>query len=805
MTLHVSVDTGCNLSCNYSMVEGTRILTADLEWVPIEELDLGDEVVSFENPEYHPEKSSKDLVVGEVTACYKYKEDAVRVTTEDAEVTVGESHPLLSKYHGWRDACDFKEGQYIRSLTEPCDYEDTPDYQMGYVHGAFAGDGTVGSCVDGKGYEQNYAEIRCQDEEIVEAVEKFAPESYGLEVKEMSADELVGIGTRKADRVDAISHSLPQSISGASDKKEYMRGWLSGLFDTDGAFDGQVVRFCQNEGDVKAAAYRFIEELGYDAVSESEGVRVSDGRGGRFRFLTEIRPKVSRKVRNYEGLSWTGSSEVVDVEEVGEKILYDVTVDSEHTLVTEGLMSHNCYEEPDRAINGNNVQSNYDMDAILERLEEFKEEHPREVPGLHGGEPLLLRNEDIETLFKWVYDNYEQVRSGEEYTHIQTNATLIKDEHIDIFKKYNVNVGISCDGPPELNAERKAALNEDATEDYSEITNENIFKLAEEGVSVGVIVVLHETNAGTDEKLEKLLDWMDDLNQLGVSGHYNEAIPYDEIQTDLSLSAERMKEVFIQTWEWMKEEDYRSWNPMRQFQDNLLGNGIADCRVANCDVFNAGAAKVVDGEGETSGCGKTWAAVGDGTPFLQGPSNDSEYNADTERWDMLKQLPGAPETEGPDLGGCKGCRYAAICKGGCPSAGIDDDYRNRTMWCESKYYLYKRIEEDMRQMFPNIRLITDLPWDAEIQAYANNNQLDIAPFAAMNPSREGKSSVYGGFDRQVERPIDRVPDEILPNNTHEEQIRRLEERHGEENITYEKDGDALITHADSDMGEETDG
>jgi len=783
------------------------------------------------------------------------------------------------------------------------------------------------------------------------------------------------------------------------------------------------------------------------------------------------------------------------------------------------------------------------MDAIMEELENFKERYPNEVPGLHGGEPLLLRDEDIETIFEWVYNNYEQVRNGEKYSHIQTNATLLRDKHIEMFDEYNVNVGISCDGPPELNEHRKAAMREEATDRLSGLTYENIFKLGETSVPVGVIVVVHEGNAGTDERLETLFEWMDKLNQNGISGHFNEMLPYEEINQELALSGERLKDVYLETWEWMKKEPYRTWNPMRDFQDNLLGNKLTDCRVAECDPFDAGAAKVIDGEGETSGCfdseteilttdgwkgfpkasvddevatinpntqelefhtptekqeykwegnmihwktkamdcmvtpdhnmytstrnhedwwkveaeeladksepyfkkapksissdetdipsveeilpqtksnssrnltelhtsdidrwlqflgwyiaeghchgesysvtitqdsqyteevvqllnslgptvtqdgyewtisskqiyqlveglglcdekfvpewiknlppekievflkslfkgdgtsrnlndsdldswikytttseqlandvqelllrigkggsisiqdkptkggktrydvsvvhhvdktrvtaeakevdysgmvydftvppnhtllvrrngrtfvtgncGKTWAAVGDGTPFLQGPSNNSEYNDDQDRERILKNLPGAPETEGPDLGGCKGCRYWKVCNGGCPSAGIDEDHRNRTRWCESKYYLYKRIEEDMRSMFPNIQLVTDLPWDAETHDLAHTGQLDIGQFDAMNSQGDGKKkSVHGGFERNKGLPENMVPQEAMPEKTQENIVDEFKRKHGEENVTVEIDGDKVITHADSDMGEE---
>jgi uncharacterized protein len=779
------------------MVAGTRVLTADLEWVNVEELDLDDEVVSFDNPDDREKNKQLTLNTNKITACWKYKENAVKVVTDKGEITVGETHPFLSKHHGWRDASNFKQGQEIRYLVEPNGYEKNDQYWNGYACGAFAGDGSV--C---KNDTTQVASLRCQDREIVDSILENSPVSngWGMKYKGTNSDGLHEIRTTISEEVDRVDSYLPV-FEQWSENKDYMRGWLAGLFDTDGSFDGNVVRFNQYDGEVKDYAEEFLSELGYSPVREEKAIRVSEGYGGKFEILTEIRPQVSRKVRKYEGRAWKGQATVQSVEGIGEKTFYDVTVENDHTLIAEGFCSHQCYEEEDRAVNGNDVTDNYDMDAIMEELENFKERYPNEIPGLHGGEPLLLRDEDIETIFEWVYNNYEQVRNGEKYTHIQTNATLLRDKHIEMFDKYNVNVGISCDGPPELNEHRKAAMREEATDRLSGLTYENIFKLGETSVPVGVIVVVHEGNAGTDERLETLFEWMDKLNQNGISGHFNEMLPYEEINQELALSGERLKEVYLKTWEWMKGEPYRTWNPMRDFQDNLLGNSLTDCRVAECDPFDAGAAKIIDGEGETSGCGKTWAAVGDGTPFLQGPSNNSEYNDDQDRERILKDLPGAPETEGPDLGGCKGCRYWSVCHGGCPSAGIDEDHRNRTRWCESKYYLYKRIEEDMRTMFPNIQLVTDLPWDAETHQYASNGVLDIGQFDAMNSQGDGKKkSVYGGFERHKDFPHDMIPQDAMPERTQESIIDEFKQKHGEENVTVDVQGDEVITHADSDMG-----
>ena len=57
-----------------------------------------------------------------------------------------------------------------------------------------------------------------------------------------------------------------------------------------------------------------------------------------------------------------------------------------------------------------------------------------------GGEPLLAPIEHLEEVWKFGFERYG--KNG-----IQTNGTLITDQHIDLFKRYNVQIGISVDGP----------------------------------------------------------------------------------------------------------------------------------------------------------------------------------------------------------------------------------------------------------------------------------------------------------------------------------------------------------------------
>jgi uncharacterized protein len=455
-----------------------------------------------------------------------------------------------------------------------------------------------------------------------------------------------------------------------------------------------------------------------------------------------------------------------------------------------------CYENPDREAKDEWVDKEYDVDAIIDRLADMKERYPKTVPGMHGGEPLLVKTEDLERIFAWIHDNYDFEKLGKNGPHIQTNATLIREEHLDLVEEYDVQVGVSVDGPGELNRHRIAHDgNEEATRRQTRKTHQAIAKMASRGITVGVITVLHEANAGTDERFERLLEWIDGLNRMGVSGHFNPAIPYEDVQTDISLSEERLAEVYVDTYHWMQEEEHRAWNPMMDYVDNLLGNKLGNCVNNRCDVFNAGAAKIVKGNGETTGCGKTWASGGDGGAFLQGPSTGNEYDSDDTRYEAMKQVPG-PYTEGmPDMGGCKGCRYWNVCQGGCPGAGRDYDYRNRTVFCGAVYALYEAIERDLRATFPNIVLITDFPWHLDLWKYATRGQLDIEPFQYVRPGSSGRSSAHMGAASRHEQLVETLPDELREQLTFDDRVEMYEQAYGEENVRVDREAGQI--HADS--------
>lgn len=67
----------------------------------------------------------------------------------------------------------------------------------------------------------------------------------------------------------------------------------------------------------------------------------------------------------------------------------------------------------------------------------------------HGGEPLMLKKRRFDLMCDTLRATIERAVPVD--FAIQTNATLIDEEWIDIFEKHRIHVGVSIDGPPEYN------------------------------------------------------------------------------------------------------------------------------------------------------------------------------------------------------------------------------------------------------------------------------------------------------------------------------------------------------------------
>ena len=335
----------------------------------------------------------------------------------------------------------------------------------------------------------------------------------------------------------------------------------------------------------------------------------------------------------------------------------------------------------------NDASLKYDFEAIKRSLlEVWKGPYQGSDVCLHGGECLLTPLPELEKLLSLIYNLPWKGGGVKRTSAIMTNGTLITEEHIQLFKKYNTHVGISMDGPSNLNVMRGFNPSDpEATRRYNARLNATIKRLREMRVPVSIICVLHSKNAGTKEMRQQLGGWVLQLKEMGItSGRFN-PVECNE-HPEYELSQEQLFQMWVNVYGWNKKYGV-SWNPAVEMEKNLTGENKhpQSCGFDRCDPFSTHTFSILP-NGQTGNCDKTF-----GSGFY--PRSGS--NSSCGRYEALRQ------TE------CMGCPYITICGGGCPFDSAEGDWRHKSRYCEAIRKTYSYIEKRLREEKPGIKLSID--------------------------------------------------------------------------------------------------
>lgn len=289
---------------------------------------------------------------------------------------------------------------------------------------------------------------------------------------------------------------------------------------------------------------------------------------------------------------------------------------------------------------------------------------------IFGGEPLLTPIKALNLLFAYGHKHYG--KNG-----IQTNGTLITERHIEMFKKYNVHVGVSSDGPRELSDVRASRAHATATKTLTALTHRSIEILLKRGVRCSLIVTIHADNARGD-RLEILVDWLTDLASKGLRSARVHLMELDnpEKSRRLVLTPEE-NATAVQRLSAIKGLDVDLLSEMRR---NLLNDfSHSSCVWRGCDPYTTPAVVGIDADGTLSNCGRVNK---DGVNYRK---------SDTPSNERVLALYRTPYSEG----GCGGCRFFLACKGQCPGTGEQGDWRNRTSHCATLLLLFTKLEREL--------------------------------------------------------------------------------------------------------------
>lgn len=391
-----------------------------------------------------------------------------------------------------------------------------------------------------------------------------------------------------------------------------------------------------------------------------------------------------------------------------------MTVEVAPMGITCNLGCTYCYQHPMRDA-GNFGTNGVNFDKVIAELEKTGEDFT-----IFGGEALLTPKEDLKKLFEYGYEKFGR-------NDVQTNGVLIDDEHIEMFKEYNVSVGFSVDGPGRLNDLRWAGTLE-KTRDATQKSVFNMQRVIEEGIPASLIITLHKINVGTEERLEELKDFLFWLDTIGINGIRFHDL---EVDTDLTarkhvLSKEEKIEVFLTLADYAEDVPSLEIDLFKDIYQLLSQTEVHNsCVWGACDPLNTQAVHEIDGEGNIGNCGMVNK---EGINWVKADSQGFE------RYIALYQTP-------QENGGCKDCRFWSMCRGQCPGSSTDGDWRNKSDGCELWKSLFTHFEE---KVLENGIQPLSLRWDRSLieaellAAWKDGREIDIDD-AVDNIQKSGRS------------------------------------------------------------------
>jgi uncharacterized protein len=221
----------------------------------------------------------------------------------------------------------------------------------------------------------------------------------------------------------------------------------------------------------------------------------------------------------------------------------------------------------------------------------------------------------------------------------------------------------------------------DATRRATARTEAAIARLCEEGIAPSLIITLHRHNAAPD-RLPVMHDWLRRLEAMGVRWarlHVLE-VDHDDVRRKYALSDEENIAAMLSFLELAGELTTLRFDVFDDMRRLLTGaDEPTTCIWNGCDPYTTAAVRGVEGNGQSSNCGRTNK---DGIEFAK---------ADREGFERYLALYHTPQ----EHNGCGGCRFFLMCKGQCPGTAIDGDWRNRSDQCGVWMALFERLEADL--------------------------------------------------------------------------------------------------------------
>ncbi|MDX2181653.1 MAG: anaerobic sulfatase maturase [Bryobacteraceae bacterium] len=327
-------------------------------------------------------------------------------------------------------------------------------------------------------------------------------------------------------------------------------------------------------------------------------------------------------------------------------------------------------------------------DETLERLVDtyMFYSYPHSTFAFQGGEPTLAGLKFFEKLVE-LQQRYG--RNGHQVSNaLQTNAVLIDKEWCQLFRSYNWLLGVSLDGPEEINDLYR--FNKAGHGTWKRVM-QSVEMLQKEKVEFNILCVLNSANV---EKPRELYSF---YKSLGVDNI--QFIPLAEFNPDgsrmpFTITPEQYGKFLVEMFDlWWPDRRKMRIRFFDNIAEALAGQKPGSCTMhETCDSYC-----VVEYNGDVYPCD----FFVEGGWKLGNITLDSwpEIARRTKRYSFAqKKTLAHPE--------CQVCEYSSICHGGCPKFrhGPQRRFEDLDYFCQSYKMIYSRsvgpLKDELKKILP---------------------------------------------------------------------------------------------------------
>ena len=368
----------CPFGCPQCFVKGTKILMSDYTYKNIEDIQIGDEVIAFDEV-IKGRGKRQQMRTAKVLKTFKHvEEDLLKITTDKGNSFICTvNHPIyiqkkttngekkVSRHILCRRADELTTNDILFTMPFPLKQinRNSENYKLGYFLGAWTGDGSVTERIDKWGYDMQKCRFVVKNEAVNDYVFKlskeFFPDFYQLDFKFTDGSIFKAVTSAKREVFLKMS-SMYEKYLGKIDDIDYAVGYLAGIYDTEGHIDQHhhTIRISNTNEIYLNEIKRCLSLLNIDFVEEKKemkkeyykqcyNIRILGNNHKWLEFLFLTRPLYDYKgfEHNYQKIKAYDNSQVVSIESITEmQYVYNFETES-HTYIANNVFVHNCHEQ----------------------------------------------------------------------------------------------------------------------------------------------------------------------------------------------------------------------------------------------------------------------------------------------------------------------------------------------------------------------------------------------------------------------------------------------------------------------------